>query len=184
MRTHLILSIVAVLAFPSVGLAQKVRTDYDHGANFDNYKTYSLVKIVENPEISQLNHQRILAAVEENLAARGLQKVDSGGDLMIGYQASVEKQEQYTTFNNGVGPSWGWGPGWGPGWGGPSISTTTSQTIPVGALTLDMMDPGQKQLVWRGTVSDTLSDKPAKNAEKIKKAVKKLLEKYPPKEKK
>lgn len=181
MRTHLTLAIVAILAIPSLGLAQKVRTDYDHGANFANYKTYSFVKIVENPAISQLNHQRILAAVEENLAARGLQQVDSGGDLMIGYQASVEKQEQYTTFNNGIGPGWGWGPGWG---GGSSISTTTSQIIPIGTLSVDMMDPAQKQLIWRGTVSDTLSDKPEKNADKIKKAVKKLFEKYPPKEKK
>lgn len=63
------------------------------------------------------------------------------------------------------------------------MSTTTAQNIPVGTLAIDMLDPANKQLVFRGTASDTLSDKPEKNADKIQKAVKKIFDKYPPKAK-
>ena len=61
------------------------------------------------------------------------------------------------------------------------MSTTTATAIPVGGLTVDMLDPTAKQLVWRGTASGTLSDKPEKNAQKITKAMQKIFDKYPPK---
>ena len=32
------------------------------------------------------------------------------------------------------------------------MPTTTASTIPVGALTVDMFDPGRKQLVFRGNI--------------------------------
>lgn len=162
----------AVALLPSLAQAQKVRFDYDHGTNFTMFHTYRMVKIADNPAVNQLYDQRILSAIEEELAKKGLRRVEEGGDVLVGYQASVDKQTQYTTFNNGAGPGWGWGSG---------ISTTTSSTIPVGALMIDIMDPSKKQLIWRGTATDTLSDKPEKNTEKINKAVKKMFDKYPPK---
>ena len=184
MHIRSVLVIAGLLALPSLGLAQKVRFDYDHGAKFTGFSTYRLVRVGDNPAISQLYDQRIQAAMEEELAKKGLRRVPTGGDLVIGYQGAVEKETQYTTFNDGG--AWGYGPGWGygAGWGGPSMSTTTQTTIPVGVLTIDVMDPAKKQLLWRGMATDTLSDKPDKNNKKIAKAVKKVFEKYPPEQKK
>jgi len=184
MRIHSVLLVAGLLSLPSIGFAQKVRFDFDHGATFTGFQTYHLVRIGDNPAVSQLYDQRIVSAIEEELAKKGLRKVETGGDLFIGYQGSVDTQTQYTTFSDGG--SWGYGPGWGygAGWGGPTMSTTTQTTIPVGALTVDIMNPAKKQLIWRGTATDTLSDKPDKNNKKIQKAVKKLFEKYPPPQKK
>ena len=78
----------------------------------------------------------------------------------------------------------GYGPRWGYGWGanmGSSMSTTTSSTIPVGELVVDLYDPEQKQLVFRGLATDTLSTKAEKNTKKIQKSVEKIFKKYPPK---
>lgn len=47
-------------------------------------------------------------------------------------------------------------------WGSGGMSTTTVQEIPVGELVVDMADVKNKSFVWRGTASDTLSDKPEK----------------------
>ncbi len=132
-----------------------------------------MVKIADNPDVSQLSDQRITAALEEELAKKGLRKVDTGGDLLVGYQGAISHETQYTTFNDGAG-YYGWGGGFG-------TSTTTATTIPIGALTVDMMDPTRKQLVFRVTATDSLSDKPDKNAKKIKKAMEKMFDKYPPK---
>ncbi len=75
------------------------------------------------------------------------------------------------TFYDGMG-------GWR--WGGFGETTTQVQNYPVGSLVLDMYDTHSKQLIWRGVSSDTLSDKPEKNGEKLDKAVKKMLDHFPP----
>ena len=176
-----------VLLLPGVLFAQKVEVDYAHGDNFSKYKTYTWAKEpnVESP--NQLVEQRIVSNVDEVLAKKGLKRVDSGGDLMVAYQSSVTKQTQLTTMTSGMGGGWGPGPGWRRGWaygGGSAISTTTASTIPVGTLVIDLLDPNEKQLVFRGVATDTLSSNPEKNTKKLVKAVNKIFDKYPPKEEK
>jgi hypothetical protein len=60
------------------------------------------------------------------------------------------------------------------------MSTTTVDKIPTGQLVVDIGDAKTKKLLWMGNASDTLSDKPEKNADKINKVVKKMFEKFPP----
>ncbi len=80
-----------------------------------------------------------------------------------------------------MGGGWGYGPGWGwGGRGGMGSSTTTVRQYNVATVVLDLWDAKQKRLVWRGTVSDTLSDNPQKNAKKIHTAAEKLFKDYPP----
>ena len=50
-----------------------------------------------------------------------------------------------------------------------------------GTLVVDLADPQQKMVIWRGMASETLSDKSSKNIEKVQKMVRKMFEKYPPK---
>jgi Domain of unknown function (DUF4136) len=178
-----------ILLLPALSLAQKIQVDYAHGEDFSKYKTYTWVKEpnVESP--NQLVEQRIVSSVDETLAKKGLKRVDNGGDLDVAYQSSVTQKTQLTTMSSGMGGGWGPGPGWGRGWGGgmggmsSGISTTTSSTIPVGTLVIDLLDPNAKLLVFRGIATDTLSSKPEANTKKIVKAVDKIFEKYPPKEK-
>lgn len=172
----------ACLLLPTLAAAQKVRTDYDHGADFSKYKTYKWVKVEKSAQVSQLADQRITSAIDAQLAKAGLTKSEDNPDLLVDYQVGLTNQTQLTTFSSGGGPAWGYGPRYGYGWGTSSgISTTTSSTIPVGTLVVDLNDPQQKQLVFRGIATDTLSDKPEKNTKKIDKAAAKIFEKYPPK---
>ena len=63
------------------------------------------------------------------------------------------------------------------------MSTSTTSTLYIGTLVLDMYDPAKKQLVWRGTASKTLdaNAKPEKRQKNLQKATAKLLKNYPPK---
>ena len=65
------------------------------------------------------------------------------------------------------------------------MSTTTSSTIPVGQLALDMYASTDKKLVWRGMASKTLDPKakPEKRQKNLQKGIAKLLKNYPPKQK-
>lgn len=173
----------ACLLLPSLAVAQKVRTDYAHATDFTKFKTYKWVKVGNSSQVNQLVDQRITSTIDSELAKEGLKKVDDNPDLLVDYQVALTSETQLTTFDSGGG-GYGYGGRWGYGWGGGGgISTTTSSTIPIGTLVVDLNDPAQKQLVFRGTATDTLSDKPENNAKKIQKAVKKIFEKYPPKPK-
>ena len=41
-------------------------------------------------------------------------------------------------------------------------------------------DVKNKTFIWRGTASDTLSDKPEKNQKKLEKALAEMFKKFPP----
>jgi hypothetical protein len=45
---------------------------------------------------------------------------------------------------------------------------------------VDLYDGSSKKLVWRGSASDTLSDKADKNTKNLDKAVQKMFQHFPP----
>jgi hypothetical protein len=159
----------ALLAFAAVAWAQDVRTDYDKHASFGNYHTYSWEKVQTSDPLWET---RIKDAVDKDLQSKGWQKVDSGADIALMAVGSSRNQQEYSTFYDGLG-------GWR--WGGFGETTTTTETYRVGSLVLDMYDAKNKQLVWRGVASDTLSDKPDKNEKTLDKSVDKMLKNFPPK---
>ena len=60
------------------------------------------------------------------------------------------------------------------------MATTFPESYTVGTLIVDLFDTRTKQVVWRGTATETLPDKPEKTAEKLNKAVEKMFNKFPP----
>jgi Domain of unknown function (DUF4136) len=153
--------------------AQDVKTDYDRNANFGQYKTYSWEQVQTR---DPLMVDRIKSAVNGALAAKGLMEVRSGGDLSLMAMETTKNKQSLDTFYNGFGGGWRWG-GFGD-------ATTTTETYKVGTLVIDLFDTNTKQLVWRGSASDTLSDKSEKNIDNLDKGVEKMFKKFPPEPKK
>jgi len=162
-------AVAAVLMLTAFGLAQEVKTDYDHHANFSQYHTYYWEKIQTTDPLWQ---SRIQDAVDHALQAKGWQRVDNGGDVAIMAVGSARNEREYQTFYDGLG-------GWR--WGGFGETTTQAINYPVGSLVVDLYDTHNKNLIWRGVSSDSLSDKPEKNEKKLDKAVDKMFDHFPPK---
>jgi hypothetical protein len=188
MRNSIILSVALMVGSVTATVAQDVRYNFAQGEDFSKYKTYKWVELKGADQADQLTQKQIMAAIDSQLAAKGLQKTDSdAADLYIDIQTAIATEKQFTSYNT----SWGYGPGWGGGWygyGGGMASTTTTgstSTIYVGQLGLDMYDSAKKELVWRGIASKTIDPKakPEKQQKNITKAVTKLLKNYPPKKK-
>jgi len=186
---RLSLTVLALLAIGASGAwAQDVRYNFDKSADFSKFKTYKWVEIKGSDKVNELVQGQIKAALDAELATKGLTKTDSDdADLYIGYQTAIGTEKQFNSYSTG----WGTGPGWGGGWyrggyGGMTSETTTgsTSTIYIGQLALDMYDSKNKDLVWRGTASKTLDPKakPDKQQKNLKKAVAKLLKNYPPKQ--
>jgi hypothetical protein len=171
--------LAAFLFTAACAYGQDVHYNYDRSANFAAYKTYQWVDIPGGAVPDQLIDQAIQRSVEEQLALKGLTKVENNADLYIGYQVVINLEKSISLWGMNDGPGWG---GWGGGWGGGSVQGQTG-TIPVGILLLDMYEVGRKQLVWRGDAVKTIDLKkdPDKNYKNLQKVMAKLFKNYPPK---
>ena len=158
-----------MLFFAGRSSAADVKTDYDRNANFAQYKTYSWERVQTR---DPLMVDRIKSAVNGSLAAKGLTEVPTGGDLFIVAIEVTRNEQTIDTFYNNFGG--------GRRFGGFGDATTTTETYRVGTLVVDLSDPATKKLVWRGSASDTLSDKSEKNIDNLDKGVVKMFKKFPP----
>jgi len=159
--------------FAAKSSAQQVKTDYDRSANFVQYKTYSWEQVKTK---DALDVDRVKSAVNAALAAKGWSQVDSGGDVSIIAVETTQEQQSLNTFYDGFGGGWGWrrfGGGFGE-------ATTTTDTYKVGTLVVDLFETKTKQLLWRGTSSDTLSNNSDKNIKNLDKGVEKMFKHFPP----
>ena len=165
---------IAILA-ATASLAE-VKTDYDRAAEFSRYKTYSWGKVhTENP----LWVDRIKEAVASALATKGWTEVESGGDVSIMAMEMTEDHRTLQTYYDSFGGGWGWGGGFGGG-GGFGDATTTEDTYKVGTLVVDLFDAKTKKLFWRGSASDTISNKSDKNIRDLDKGVQRMFDHFPP----
>jgi Domain of unknown function (DUF4136) len=188
MKRLSLLAMVTILLATGTAIGQDVRYNFDKNADFSKFKTYKWVTLKDAAKPNDLIDKQIVSAVDSELAAKGLSRIDGdNADLFIGYQAGVGQEKQFTSYNS----DWGYGGGWyRGGWygGAGGMSTTTGQTstIYVGQLALDMYDSTNRDLAWRGVASKTLDPKakPEKQEKNLKKAVAKLLKNYPPPAKK
>jgi hypothetical protein len=167
-----LINLMALLSLGITAFAQEVHFDYNHSANFNAYKTYQWVDYKPVEVGDDLLDRDIKRAVDEQLAGKGLRSVESGGDLLVGYQAGISQEKQFDGFG-------GWGPLGLGNWGDTRVTTST---IDIGKLTIGLFDPATKQLVWRGFASKTLDIKknPDKNYSNLDKAMAKLFRSYPP----
>jgi len=146
--------------------AQDVAYDYDRHADFGKLTTYAWAPTGRVDD--ELNHQRIVSAVDSQFAARGVRRVDSAAeaDLVVAYRAVVGRDLEVS--GNRAGPS---------RWASARI-----QSVGVGALVVDMTNATTHAVVWRGTVTRDLDPKasPEQREKNINHAVEKLFTHYPP----
>ena len=156
--------------------AQKVSVGSDPGVDLTKYKTYSWAQ--QTASINPLISQMIISAIDTELAAKGLTKVNSDPELTVVVFGSTESDMHVSN------PSWA-----------PSLNSLTtgvvvgSQSFLVtkGTLVVDIADAKTTKSVWRAQATQTLDHGPtgdrakdAKTVEKpIKKAVQKMFKQFP-----
>ena len=185
MRMRLvILAIAALVAMPAPAAAQKVSYDYEKSANFGAFKTYAHQ---DGTKVGQpLIDDRIIAAIDTELAAKGLTKTESNPDVVVVYHIAFDKEKDISTYSSGYGGGYGpYGYGWGgAGWAGGTTHTQVRDIL-MGTLVIDIADAKKGQIAWRGMgVKEVQTQaKPEKRDKSINNAVKKILKNYPPKQK-
>src|SRR5216684_1871666 len=127
------------LVLATVSFAQHVKIDYDHNANFVQYKTYTWEKIQTKVPLLV---DRIKSAVNSVVMAKGWTEVPSGGDVEAFAIETTQNQQTLDTFYNGFGGGrrWGFGGGFGD-------ATTTVETYQVDTLVVDLFDAKTEKVI-------------------------------------
>jgi Domain of unknown function (DUF4136) len=166
-------AMMASLTLATTVRAQTVTYDYDSAANFSSYKTYAWTR--GNELTDELNHARVVRAIDAALAAKGLALVEPSAapDVLVAYHASFEQDLEIR----------GTTPGWGPlGLGAYRSESARIQPLLVGLLVVELSDARTSAVVFRSFASSDvrLADKPESRDKKIAKAAKKMFHNYPP----
>jgi Domain of unknown function (DUF4136) len=160
--------------------AQKIKVEYDKSIDFSKFKTYAIdpQEAVAKPML----RLAIQAAVQDDLAKRGLTKVDANPDLYVQMFGAIDSDAianyHDPIYGSGIPPlnsgitTWHNIPG-----------TVTTVVVHKGQLVVDIIDARQKQLIWRGIATQKLSDKRDELLDQVNTTVEKLFKQYPVKQK-
>ena len=173
MRMQTFATTAAVALLGTIALAQNVTYDFDRSADFARLRTYSWVR--GNILNDQLNHARIVGAVDTELSRKGLAKVEKGAnpDLLVAYHATFDRNLEINGFSSG----------WGPyRFGGNRSGVARAEEILVGTLAVDVVEAKTNTIVWRGMASKDIDVKasPEKREKNINQTVGKLFKNFPP----
>ena len=178
MRMQTVAVAAAFTLAGSVAFAQDVKVDFDKDANFGVIKTFALK--IGTSWNNPIGEKRVVEEMEQALTEKGWKKADeaSADAIVVLHGATSVKKDLNTFYSGGMG---GYGYGWrGMGGMGMGTSSTTVSEYTVGTLVVDIFNAKSKQLMFRGTASDELSDKPEKNQKKLAKASDKMFKDFPP----
>ena len=173
MRFATFTTVIGLAAMGTIALAQNVTHDFDRATDFSRFKSYAWVRGTNLND--DLNHKRIMRAVDGQMAAHGLARAEStsSADLLVVYHATFDKNLQINGFSSGFG---------GYRFGGTRSGTATVDEILIGTLAVDIVDARTKTIVWRGVATKEIDTKASaeKREKNINRAAEKLFKNYPP----
>lgn len=183
------------LATLSAGCSNDISTSSEFDPNF-NFSTFRSFRWREANEFNRASRQyiaddlldqRIRRNVEQGLLAKQIRLRETGPiDFLINYTvltADLVNIETYNTYS-------GYAPGWQNGANGGGIaysygaeqSNTQVSEFTQGTLILDILDPQNDTLIWRGTAEAKLESSAGqrKREELVNEVVALILSEFPP----
>jgi len=173
------LAVAGVLAILTACASKPVvRTQSAPALDLQKYQSFGFV---EHPDTDKAGYTTLVTrylkdAVSREMVARGYTRSDQP-DLLVNFTTGSKDKVEGDSWPD-VGLGWGrWSRGWGWGgtWGSRDIRTVTE-----GSLTIDVVDPQQKELIWSGTAKGRVTTRDEDNPQSaIDKAVTAIFTKYP-----
>jgi len=159
------------------------RFDFDAQASFASYRNYAFIhpgvpdEGVPTPSAdvadSQLNQRRVQAAIERELAAKGLEPApEQSADLLVAFNISSRQASRTEFYPSGMAH------GWPYGWWYDHWDTVYTRIYTEGVVIVDLVDAKSRQLVWRGWTADPLPR--SGYGRVIDHAIAQVMKNYPP----
>ena len=174
------LSFIFVMALAASCSSVQTSYDIDKTADFNKYKTYAFSEDAAKLPVSDLDRQRILSAVDAEMALRGITKSDGSPDALIDLIIKTQQKVEATATNTG-----GYYGRYGYG-GGMGTTNISYNSYTDGTLFINLVDKSTEKIVWQGRGTKTLNEDASaeKREANINTGVKMIFTKYPPAKKK
>ena len=149
--------------------------DYDLSYDFSKLRSYRWADIPSKADADPLVIQRVGAAVEAQLKAKGYAMAEGEPDFLVAAHVGHRSRIQVNDFGYGYGPHRAW-------YGG-GVDVYQYEE---GTLVVDIADARKHELVWRGTATAVIDPgaTPEERTEQVNEAVAKMFEQFPPQKKK
>jgi len=141
--------------------------------DFTQFKTFTWRQGTPAPDPG--TETMIRNAIQKELLAKGLTRVDGDADLLVLTHARQASELREDVDILGVQQRW-------PDDSVPDgVSGDTLREVEVGTLVVDLLDGNSRLNIWRGTATRALSASPKAARKQIDKAVRKMFESFPTK---
>ncbi len=148
---RILLVIVTLVVAPIAIKAQSLKVEYDKNQDLSGYKTFQFGEgeIITPKDLRQVPdatlHEWVREAIAEELSRKGLQKVDSGADLVASYVVGAHSRSDVGS----VGPL-----GLTPGSSDPNYARDYRE----GSLVVDLNEKRSSKLIWRINSTSDMSN--------------------------
>jgi len=188
MRIARLVPIAAVVGLAACASAVQVRTALSPDASLSGLRTFR-VQPTPKPSIAstQSTSDPMLVNSISNRALRGdlrqgFEKLgyavnDSTPDFCVAYYASTNQQLDITAWDYGYSLRPRWWRGWGPRYRDMYEPMVTQYTR--GTVIVDVFDPKNKELLWRGQGVAAVSDNQDQYLQDLQATVAAILAKFP-----
>ncbi len=174
-----------IIAFLSLLLlsacsTMKIETDYSPEFAFDTLSTFTVVHKDKEAD-NTLTTSRIIDAIDDDLTSKGHKAVKrSAPDYYVLFHTDVRSKTKIDTDYQSLG-MYPYRYGRGYGYGGRTTATTRVYTYDEGKLIVDIVDPKQNKIIWRGIATDRLKshDDPEQRRSYINEVITELLKNFP-----
>ena len=172
-----------ILTGCSITSGIKISSDYKD-INYGQLSTYAWYEAAElNAKVDPLILNHITETIDEELSKKGFKK-SNNPDFLINFSVTASQVydvSSYLTYS-GYAPAFTWSRN---GYGFSKLEKQTQLDLfRKGSLVVDILDPIENILIWRGIAQKRLPDQPynkEKRDQLIKEAVQQVLSNFPPK---
>lgn len=173
-------SLLAAMFLAGCASGPTVRVDQDAAANLSQYRTFGFYDRLETdkPRYSTLTSTRLKQATIRELERLGYRHDESNPDLLVNFSADISDRQDVTKTPASVRGVYGYRPAAYRAWTGYAYDIDVRQ-YQAGTLIIDLIDAGQKRLVWRGIAEGELRKSDQKDpATTIDRAVTGIFSKF------
>jgi hypothetical protein len=146
--------VLASVVVQAQDVDNKVTSTVDKKVDFKNFKTFSWEKGQESHD--RTSHKMVVDAVDTELAARGLTRQDSQGDVLVRYHAVGRTHVDLKSDNDGTAP-----------------------TYDVGRVVVELLGAKPFKQVWQASTYERLSKEPVAREQDVRRAISRLFTAYP-----
>ncbi len=127
----------------------EIRHDVNPSANFASYKTFGFFSplATDRAGYQSVLTVRLKNATRREMESKGYVYTEANPDLLLNFYLNIQHKQDIVSTPSTMG-YYGYRRGYYGGFGGATVETINYKT---GTLSIDLVDPRQKVLIWQAT---------------------------------